>query len=209
MSSRSPTAHAARHLRDAHEETHQHPVRDQRGTAVRHEREGDAGERYEPEIPSDDDERLQRHDERQPTGEQLEEHRRGAERDQHSAVEEHEVEGEQGERAGEPGLLSERVEDEVAPDHRYPVRHAVPKTGPEESAVRDSEEALNQLVTASEAEVFVERPKPRIDARLHVPEELIRDETAEDEEAESDDRVERFAGREEQHRQEDPEEEHG
>src|SRR5881628_1996387 len=153
MSSRSPTAHAARHLRDAHEETHQHPVRDQRGTAVRHEREGDAGERYEPEIPSDDDERLQRHDERQPTGEQLEEHRRGAERDQHSAVEEHEVEGEQGERAGEPGLLSERVEDEVAPYHRYPVRHAVPKTGPEESAVRDGVEALDQLITATESEV--------------------------------------------------------
>src|SRR5207253_2129094 len=92
---------------------------------------------------------------------------------------------EQRERPREPGLLRERVEDEVAPHDGYAVGHAVAETRPEETAVRQGVEPLHQLEARVEPQVLVEGPDPRVDASLHASDEPIGHETAEDEQAQT------------------------
>src|SRR5207247_3388865 len=133
----------------------------------------------------------------------------GTQRDSHTTEQEEEGEREKRERAGEPGLLRERIEHEVAPHDGDPIRHAVPEPGTEQSAVGEGVEPLHELIARAEAEVFVEWPKPCVDARLNVTEELIRDEPADEQQGQAKDGIETLAGREEEHGQEDPEEEGG
>src|SRR5207249_9591619 len=108
----------------------------------------------------------------------------------------------------EPGLLGERIEDEVAPHDRYAVGHPAAEANANETAIREYVQPLDQLVPGAETQVFIERPKPGVDAGLHVSEELIGDDAAEDQEPESDDRVEGLPRREKKHCEKDPEEQH-
>src|SRR2546428_329206 len=92
--------------------------------------------------------------------------------------------GEERECAREPGLLGERGEDEVAPDDRDAIGHAVAESGAEESSVAEREEALDHLVAGAEAQLVGERSQPDVDPCLHVIEELVRDQPAEHEQPE-------------------------
>src|SRR2546427_13222238 len=204
-----PASHAIRNLAHPQEKRDEHPVRYERRAPVRDERKGNAGERDEPRVAADDDKRLEGDDEGKARSEELQERRGRAQCDDHPPIEEQQIEREERQRAGETGLLRERVEHEVAPHDGDPIRHAVAEPGAEESAVAERVEPLHELIAGAEAKVIVERPKPRVDACLNVTEQLIRDEPTDEQQRQAEDGIETLARREKEHGQEDPEEERG
>jgi hypothetical protein len=148
------------------------PVGQQGRPAERHERRRQSGERDDPRDATEDDEDLQCDRERQPQGEQLAEAVTHPQGRAQTALDEQAVEQQDREQPGQPELLGQRGDDEVALGEGDQPRPSLAQTGAEQPARGHPHEALGQLVGLGEG-VGRERVQPEHHAPLQVREEQV------------------------------------
>jgi hypothetical protein len=183
----------------------------------------DPGERDQAQDPADDDERLQREAEGEPGREQLREAVIGEQREAHSAQDEDHEQEQQRRDPNEPQLLRERGVDEVGVqvrDQRLSLggrERPLAEAGAEPAAVRERVERLDELeagAVLAQRRVPVQRAvdglvRPRVQPDRHAVVDVldlrIDERGAAHEERQPDRREQDPAGRDVEHRQEDPE----
>src|SRR5581483_7849576 len=184
-------------------------VGDDARPAVADEGQGDPGQRRLTEQAADVDEGLERERKRQPSREELREAVVGEYRRAEAAQGEEHVGEQDGGNPDQAELLGERGVDEVAVHERDQVGAVRGREGPASEArsaemtVGDRVRALDGLVAGA---VHVRpRVEPAVDALLDAGDRGVRHGRAAEEQSEADRDVEGAAGRDVQHREEDPE----
>ncbi len=195
---------AGRLVAGAQQQAQQHEVRDDRGSAVAHERQRHAGERDEPGHASDDDERLQPDRRGQSGGGERGHVGAGARCRREPAQTEHGVGDDERGAAQKPDLLADRREDEVGLDRGDATGESPSDAHSRHATGSEREERLHELVAAAGG--VGERVEPDVDARLHVSEREVRGRRADREEHEAHDHVADAPRRRVDHHEEDPEE---
>ena len=186
------------------QERQQDVVDEQRRAAVRHERQGDAGQRHQLDHPADDDERLHTHDRRETGGQQLLEGAVGANRDPEAGADQEQVRHQDRGGTDQPHLLGDRGEDEVVLRLWHLVGGATAEPGAGDAAVADPVERLHDLETA--AVLVLPRVEPDRDAGLHMIEQPPRDVGGSAEQDDAEDQVHVALGADPQHDDEQGEE---
>ena len=181
-----------------------HVVREQRRTAIGHERQRDTGQRNDTGDAADDDERLKADERGQPGGQQLFERMARAYGDAQTRRDDEEERDEDRRRSGKTQLFTDRSEDEVGFDPGHLVRPTEAESGARQTAFGHREGAFDDL--ESLALGVLPRVDPRLDPRLHVIEPLIADVRAAREQQQSDQQVGRAFGGDPHHRDEHREE---
>ncbi|MBG9885632.1 hypothetical protein ABE10_03330, partial [Bacillus toyonensis] len=201
------TAHA---VRDAQQQGHDEPVGHERGSARGEERRREAGEGDHARDPADHDEHLERDRDREPGREKLAEVVLSCQSDAQAAAHEHHVEAEDREEADETQLLAEAGDDVVALGQRGQLRAPLAEAGADEPAVREAEDALDQLVAAAGGvdELLREGVQPAEESSLHVAEDLGRDPDPDHDHHQADEHPARLAGGDVQHHDEHAEDQH-
>ena len=129
---------------DAQQQREQHEVGDERRTAVRDERQRDAGERDHPRDAADDEERLQADDGREPGGEQLRERAQASTAIRNALPTSSMNADDDADGADEPELLADRGEHEVGRRVRDLSRAAEAEPGAGEAARSEREPRLDR-----------------------------------------------------------------
>ena len=172
------------------------------------ERCGEAGERDETRDSADDDEALQRDREAHSDGEESAEPVAGGGGDLHAALEEEDVQQQEGEQPDQAELLTQGREDEVGVRVGDHMRSPFAESVADEPAVGHSEQSLHQLVGAAGGLVVLlrrEGVQPAVDALLDVGEDLGGDQRTCGEHAEAQEDPGLLRGGDVEHRDEQPE----
>ncbi len=178
-----------RGIRDHQQDGRQQIVRDQRRTAGRHIRQGQAGERNDQRDAADHGEHLERHREHQTRGEQLAEAVLDLHGGDHAGRDDEQIEHQDRHQAGQSQFLAHGRVDVIGIRDRCDRRMALAQAVAHQASGGQSENAGDQLVGTAVFLVVlrgIERMQPCVDARAHVAEDVRRRHGAHGERDETD-----------------------